>query len=188
MMIPYCILAIEDDADRAFMGGLYREYHRLMYTEIVQIVKRAWDAEDVMQITLEKLIDKILLLRSLEEKPRVNYIVSACKNTSYNYLRARGRGNEILYEDYLEADEGKYDGHEMEFRMIREEELGCLTRIWPKLDERTRHILEGYYILEKPMSELGKELGIKADSMRMTLVRARKKAYELLEKELEESR
>lgn len=50
------------------------------------------------------------------------------------------------------------------------------------------NILEGYYILEKPMSELGKELGIKTDSVRMTLARARRKAYELLEKELEESR
>ena len=42
--------------------------------------------------------------------------------------------------------------------------------------------------MEKPMSELGKELGIKTDSVRMTLARARRKAYELLEKELEESR
>ena len=29
-MIPYCILVIEDDDDRAFMEQLFVEYHRLM--------------------------------------------------------------------------------------------------------------------------------------------------------------
>ena len=29
-MIPYCILVIEDDDDRAFMEQLFVDYHRLM--------------------------------------------------------------------------------------------------------------------------------------------------------------
>ena len=32
-MIPYCILVIEDDDDRAFMEQLFVDYHRLMYHE-----------------------------------------------------------------------------------------------------------------------------------------------------------
>lgn len=43
-------------------------------------------------------------------------------------------------------------------------------------------MLEGYYILEKPMAELGMELGIKPTSIRMALTRARGKAYKLLKK------
>lgn len=187
-MIPYCILVIEDESDRAFMESLYHNYRRLMYKTIKRIIDDPWSAEDLMQSVLVKLIDKLALLRSKEEQQVVSYIVSACRNTAYNYVRDHKKERETPYEEYLVDANSEQNGHRMEFALIREEEMDCLARVWPKLDEKSRHILEGYYILEKPMSELGKELGIKTDSVRMTLARARRKAYELLEKELEESR
>jgi len=69
--------------------------------------------------------------------------------------------------------------------MVKDAELDSLARVWPKLDERSRYILEGYYILEKPMATLAEELGIQPKSVRMALTRARKNAYQLFEKELE---
>lgn len=38
-MIPICILAIEDEDDRAFMENLYMSYQRLMYSTIRNIVR-----------------------------------------------------------------------------------------------------------------------------------------------------
>lgn len=187
-MIPYYILAIENDDDRAFMEDLYRNYNRLMYSEIFKLVRDPWATEDLMQSVLIKLIDKLSLLRNKPRKPLINYIISTCKNTARNYLRDHGRNSESSYENYLEVFSTQHDGHEMERKLIKAEELDCLTRIWPKLDERTRSLLEGYYILEKPMAKLAAELGIKPDSARMALSRARQKAYDLLENELEGSR
>lgn len=184
-MIPYCILVIEDESDRAFMEKLYEEYERLMYSEIFEIVKNQWNAEDVMQTALEKLIDKLSTIRDMRRKQLVNYIISTCKNTAYNYLRDHGKKTEMSYEDDLNTPSPEKG---IDLALIKKEELGCLARIWSRLDERTQYLLEGYYILEKPMSELGKELGMKTDSVRMALTRARKKAYEMLEKELEEIR
>ncbi len=86
-MIPYCILVIEDESDRAFMESLYHNYRRLMYKTIKRIIDDPWSAEDVMQSVLVKLIDKLALLRSKEEQQVVSYIVSACRNTAYNYVR-----------------------------------------------------------------------------------------------------
>ena len=48
-MIPYLILAIEDDDDRAFMTNLYMKYHLLLYKEILEITHNRWDTEDLMQ-------------------------------------------------------------------------------------------------------------------------------------------
>ena len=50
-MIPYCILVIEDDDDRAFMEQLFVDYHRLMYHENLQagsrpVGRRRCDAVD----------------------------------------------------------------------------------------------------------------------------------------------
>lgn len=81
-MIPYLILTIEDDDDREFISALYINYQRLMYSEIKKIVKNVQDAEDVMQTVLEKLIDKIPLLRSQKRNQLIKYIFSACKFTA----------------------------------------------------------------------------------------------------------
>lgn len=188
-MIPYCILTIEDDSDRAFMEALYRNYKRLMFSTIFEITKNNWNTEDIMHLSIIKLISKISLLRGMGEKQLIGYITSTCRNETSNYLsRNHGKKIELPFDEDIDISDPEHDGHEFEVALIKEEELGCLARIWPKLDERTRYLLEGYYILGKSMSELGKELGVKPDSVRMAMTRARKSAYKLLEKELETSR
>ena len=59
--------------------------------------------------------------------------------------------------------------------------MEALSRIWTQLDERTRYLLEGYYILNLPAAEMARELNIKPASLRMALTRARKTAYQLLQ-------
>lgn len=182
-MIPYCIMVIENDDDREFMSFLYVTYKQLMYSEIRKIVKKDPDAEDVMQDVLEKLIDKIPLLRSRNRDQLVNYIISACKFTALNFNRDNGNKRETTFEDFVALADSEYDTHQIELRLIKDSELDVLKQVLTQMDERTRCLLEGYYFLDKSISELGAELGIKPDSVRMLLTRARKKAFELLQKE-----
>lgn len=86
-IIPYIILAIEDDGDREFMAWLYIQYQSLLYSEIIRIVQSSTDAEDVLHTVIEKLIDKVGFLRKLDRRGLVNYIITAAKNTAYNYCR-----------------------------------------------------------------------------------------------------
>lgn len=60
-----------------------------------------------------------------------------------------------------------------------------LIRIWPLLTPRNQYILRAKYILEKSSAEIAHELGIKSDSVRMALTRARKEAYILIKREME---
>lgn len=85
-MIPLCIAAIEDDHDRFFMEQLYYKYQRLMYSVIQRYTRDPWDADDIFQSTLPKLIDKLALLKTLKRSKLTNYIISTCKNTAFNYL------------------------------------------------------------------------------------------------------
>ena len=57
-MIPYVILAIEDESDREYMTALYIEYHRLMYSEIKKLLSDKEAIEDVVQSTLVKQMIK----------------------------------------------------------------------------------------------------------------------------------
>lgn len=65
------------------------------------------------------------------------------------------------------------------------EEWDQLRIIWPKLDERSKYLLESRYLLEKSNQEMAQYLGIKPESIRMALTRARKNAVQLWHKELE---
>ena len=180
-MIPLCILAIEDESDRAFMTHLYQQYHRLMYQQIIQIVQDQWAAEDLMQETILKLIDKIDELKAKEPTKLVNYIISACKNRARNYIRDHNRHQNFSIDECLDVPDFTSAGREIEARLIRDDDFRCLTNVWDQLDERSRYILENYYILERPMSEIAQDLGIKPDSARMALTRARRAAYQLID-------
>lgn len=59
--------------------------------------------------------------------------------------------------------------------------LDALAQVWPRLDENTRWLLEARYILDYSDGELARELGVKPDSVRMALTRARRKARRLME-------
>lgn len=180
-MIPYIILAIENDSDRDFMSQLYVTYEKLMYSEVGKIAHDPWATEDIVQDTLVKLIDKIGLLRQLPSKKLINYIISASKNTAFNYLK-RKENRDILAFDEIELQSKTETPLDRgpEVKIVFEEDLRQLSRIWGKLDERSKYLLEGRYILGKTSAEMAEDLGIKPDSIRMALTRARQTAYKYI--------
>lgn len=102
-MVPFCILAIENEDDREFMTRLYLDYSRLMQQQITKIVQDEWAAEDLMQTTLVKLIDKVQDLRTKDRNHLINYIISACKNQARNYMRDKNRHAEYSIDEYLDT-------------------------------------------------------------------------------------
>ena len=69
----------------------------------------------------------------------------------------------------MEYEDPNMDGEAIELQVIKKEDLEALSRIWTQLDERTRYLLEGYYILNLPAAEMARELNIKPASLRMAL-------------------
>lgn len=177
-MLPLIIMAIEDEDDKAFMTWLYLQYRRLIYSEIRKIIGDRDEAEDLLQTVVEKLIGKLPLLRELERDKLVNYIISAARNTAYNYLR--GRKPEVSWEDQEES----LPASAPEERVIVQEDLLALARAWPELDERTRYLLTAKYILKKSGREIAGDLNMPPDSVRMALARARRRARAVMERKV----
>ena len=119
--------------------------------------------------------DRIDVVRQLDESKLPGYIAAACRHTAYNVLRHNRRHPQVPLEDAPDMDE----------LLSRRVELNALARVWPRLDEDTRWLLEARYILDYSDSELAREMGVKPTSVRMALTRARKKARAMLRPELE---
>lgn len=175
-MIPYIILIIEDDDDREFMADLYRNYHRLLYKEIYDIVQDPWNTEDLMQSLLEKLIDHIDQLRSFDTRQLIDYICVAAHNTAYNYSRAKKKDRFIDIDPDSEPSPSN-----LEDSIIHREDLASLALVWNRLDEKTQYLLRARYVLKKSGKEMAADLGIPADNVRMAVVRAKRKAKKAME-------
>lgn len=180
-MLPICILTIEDENDREFMANVFRKYQWLMYRTIGQVVRNHWIAEDVTQNALINLIDKIDKLKTFDEQHLINYIVTSCRHTAFNEMRYRSRHPMYSINEALDADSGTHTMHSMEMKYIHDEDLRRMAKIWKDLDSRSQYVLEARYILGKSDADIANALGIKPDSVRMLLTRARKKAYALME-------
>ncbi len=184
-MFCTCILAIEDESDREYMEQLFLQYERLMYSEISKILKNRADVEDVLQLSLVKMIDKLQILRSRSRDQLINYIISICKNTAISWLRKKSKIQFFQLDEDWDSFRDTESDLFVEELTISKIEIEQLIKNWTKLDDRTRFLLEGRYILEKTDQELASDLGIKPASVRMALVRARKAAFDMLKDSFE---
>ena len=179
-MLSLLILEIEDPQDREFMESLYISYNRLMYSEIKKILKNDWDTEDVQQMVLIRLIGKISLLRTLDRNRLVNYIITASKNTAYNYIRDNKRAPEFSFDEAVDSfEDDVYISEDDHLMMV--EALEDVGAAWRALDLRSRQLLEAKYILDETNEEIAREIGVRTSSVRMLLTRARNKLKEQVE-------
>ena len=181
-MLSYMILAIEDDNDRAIMTELFLRYERLMYSEARKIIKNQCDPDDIISTALIKLIEKLPTLRSLGERQRVNYLITTVKHTALSEVQriTKGTMNSLDDDSWYERDQIRAD-ETVEDLVDRRESVSALEKIWGLLDAKNQYLLRARYFLALDDSEIAEVIGIKPDSVRMELSRARKQARALLE-------
>ena len=170
-MIPFVILAIENDSDRDFMEKLYLEYNLHMYSEAKNIVESQWDAEEIVQTVVEKLINHISKLRGMTRECRVNYIITAVINCALSQKARDKRISFVDIEDEFTSDVD--DGFDMDDRLIDQSNKDILYAAWRNLGQKTKWFLSEKYVLEKSNDEIARDAGIQPDSVRVMLARAR---------------
>lgn len=180
-MIPLFILAIEDDADRAFMINLYEQCQKAMYYQALDILHDHGEAEDAVHDALIKLMDRISALRTLPKSQILPYAIASTKTTAIDRWRSRSKvrvgANDCISDDRSSAAEE----HEKAF--IDMERVDILSRGLEKLSESDRDILKYRYLLDMGDEEIARVLGIKPSSVRMCLTRARKNAFAIFDPE-----
>ena len=114
----------------------------------------------------DKMMDKEFILK---EKSMVGYLVRICRNIGMHYLRKVNEDIESLdriMERGYEVREDDERGIEeifdvMDERGNEDERYEKLERIWSKLKEVDRMILESYYVDGCRMEEIARRIGYK---------------------------
>mgnify|MGYP003331568060 CR=1 FL=1 len=183
-MIAILLTNVDEPDDREFLTDMFFEFSRLMYNTAGKYSESSFEKEDIVQEALVRLIPKVSTLRTLSRRALVSYIAVTVKHTAINYLhKVRAGDARLLDLSDSDADDLASDNVSMDERVILSDELGKLSKVWPRLKEAERLLLEGKYICGYTDAELAETLGCKESSVRMKLTRARRHALTLLTEE-----
>jgi RNA polymerase sigma-70 factor (ECF subfamily) len=185
-VIPIAISSIADDGDRLFMTRLYTDFHALMLRRALAIVGSREDAEDAVSDACVKLLGKLPTLRALERPALATYVVHTVKSVAIDLVRRRDtkQNHEFLGQDgdAAEAVADVGDGSDFESLVLDAEAAKAAVRHLDRLDERDMDILKYKYVLDMTDKEIAPLMGVKPQSIRGLLTRARRNALELLRK------
>lgn len=135
-------------------------FKRLRFEDLEEVY------DDGCLVLWEKMMDKEF---RLIEKSMVGYLMRICRNVGMHYLRKVNEDIESL-DKIMERGFGKSEDDErgieeifdvMDERGNEDERYEKLERIWSKLKEVDRMILESYYVDGCRMEEIARRIGYK---------------------------
>ena len=182
-----CIMAIENDDDRAFMQRLYTVHERLMYRAALKMTRNIRDADDVVGAACESLIKGIDHLKAINVRAHPAYITSAVRNQALMLLRRRRieyraighlLGSNRLPKEYVTDD--------VDTRLFYQCTLEKVVETIQRLSENDQHILRMKFFDQLSDQEIGEILGLQLSSVRSRLTRARRRLREALKEDKDE--
>lgn len=181
-MISVIISAIENDVEREFITGIYNSYYKQMKKQAYKIVRNDEDAEELVQDAFVNLIDRIDVVMSVSPQKLPSYVMATIRNIAIN----RWKNNKKDLENTFSFDDEdiqfwiKDDNALPEDLYIRKEALIQLNQKLSLLPERDYLLLEAKYVLKLKDEDISKQFNIATQSVRIYVMRARRKAYSLL--------
>ncbi len=179
-MLPIIISAIENPDDRDLMTEFYLKYKNLLYSEAKKHLNIPEDIEDTVYEALTKIIDKMSVFRDLKPWQRVQYAVTTVRNLSYILLKRNHYFTMVSFEDMgfeIPADADQSAEKTVEDALFKT----YVREVWNKIALDDRMLLEQKYILHWKDEELAATLGIKPQSVRMRLTRAKRSVLKELQ-------
>ena len=136
------------------------KFKGLRYEELEEVY------DDGCLVLWEKMMDKEF---KLMEKSMVGYLMRICRNIGMHYLRKVNEDIESL-DRIMERGYGVSEGNEggieemfdvLDERVDEEEKYKKLEKVWSRLKEVDKMILESYYVDGCKMEEIAKRIGYK---------------------------
>lgn len=166
------LLDMIDSADNlSKFQQIYEKYKNTMYYVAFDITKNSHDAEDIVQLSLLKLID---ILYKIEEddisKPRCkNLMITITKNTAIDHLR-KIDASPVPYE-HIDFTESSRSSEEL---YIEAEDYQTLIKCIDEMEDKYRDVLRLRILHGLNAKETAKILNTNEFNVNTRLMRAKK--------------
>lgn len=171
-------------ADMELVGALYQRYMGIMYKTALENLDDDALKDAVVHDALIRLAHKADTLRGLDANAAPVYIASVVRFVALEARRKQRRERKRVIAVDLAGLEGIPSGASMEDELAEREAMSeRLQYMWEalgELSEPDRELLIGKYAAGRSDEDLARALGIKPDSVRKKLSRARERAKRLI--------
>lgn len=182
MFLLLILQTIQSEDDRAFLADLYNDHFQLMYDKADSIVHNCHDAEDIVQDMLAYIAEHIEKFREISCCTLPYYLVMCIRKRCIDCLRKRetvrkhiagSMDHEAFSFEYIDSNAAFED------KVVDKIDVQRMTEAFLQLPEQLQSILEYKYLLGMSDAEIAKLLGIRKNSVRQYLTRARRATYQL---------
>lgn len=174
------ISAISSPDDRELMEVFYEKHIDLLFFEAKKHLSNREDIEDMVYSTFQRLIEKMELFRTLDAPARARYAVVTVRNFCYMLLR-KAQKQQLISFDEIDEETPIPIGEQPEELLEQQQLAQDIRGVFFALERDDRMLLEQKYILQWTDSEMASLYGIKTNSMRMKVLRARRRLLREME-------
>ncbi len=169
------------ESNRLFLEMLYDNYNGLMFNQARRYFQNQADIEDVVQQSFIKLFKYLPTIRKLNRNTLAAYIVNVIRSCSMDIYRQRKVEKETNFSDFFEGfEETVVDDFDLECLIEKSLSVKQLTNVILQLPEQDQFVLDAKYLQCWSDSEIAEVLGIKANTVRTRLFRAKKRVLLIL--------
>lgn len=175
-MFSLAFLMIRDESDREYVKDLYIKYEQAMFKIAYNILHNSTDAEDAVQNTFIKIIDRLEKVRAIDSNETKYYLSIMTQNAAKDIQRkANNLPRSIEELDELESDISVEDSVMVKIDLERfKTALGSLP-------ENEHEILFLNLIIGHSPAEIAALYGIPSNTARQRIFRAKQHLKQVLE-------
>lgn len=151
------------EGDAWALDRIYLLVSRQMYALARSIVKNTSDAEDIVQDTFVKIVEKIGSFS--RGSNGYAWIMKITRNNALDFLRKRGRRAEENIDDFFNLSESGYDENKRDSAIMLEMAI-------KKLEDNEKRLIYYTYYLDMTVREIAKELHISKSAVSRGLQKA----------------
>lgn len=176
------IAAIECPEDRDLMTEFYEKKLKLLYHVAGKIISGKENIEDVVYEAFARIIEKIDVFKTLKPQQQDKYAAMTVRNLCYLHLRKEKHFSTVSFEELLDLSDNAKEtdpAQAAEQQLFNDRIHSIISRL--KLEDRM--LLEQKYILHWTDVEMAQLYGIKTNSMRMKLTRAKRNLFKQMQEQ-----
>lgn len=171
--------------DMKLAAEIYERNKGVMLKTAVDYLNDKSLAQDVVHDAVIRLAHYADTLRRLGEAARMRYAVETVRSVAMNSERKLKNERKYMTDPDAEENYDERGTEPLESAYIekssRDARLRYLREALDELDEQSRAVLVGKYLIGETDDELAARIGVKASSVRMILTRARRAAKRIIE-------
>jgi len=165
------IMAIEDEKERNFIEDLYIKHSKSMWKYAMHLTKNKDDADELIQISFEKIIRCIDAVKKINCCKMDSYVVSIVRNSYSTLLLKKYKEKENI--EYINIDElADLEAHNDYESVLERSSSPDIMSALKNMPDKYKMVLKLKFIHEFDDEQIAKTIGVQTNSVRMYKTRA----------------